>query len=372
MRKKNSEFFKWLEENKPNEFVVEDEKTMPPVSGFKFNTGIPSTPTVFDDEEQPLTETEKYAVTNPAIIKKANPSITDDQLKMLSEQVQKTPNMGMRRFGLILSQLAQGVGSTIAGRPTDARDFGNQWDQLNELGNEGNPESSLSRQYQDNIINTIKLDDATQKRVRGMSYNNLRKLFPNFDSANPSAPRKGSASTDNEWDLREQYEKQPLVKQARNVVLNFQVLDRLGSMKNAPAQRALIFSFMKSLDPQSTVREGEQAQAENARGIPDSIKNIYNNLLRGTPLTDTQVKEFLQVAKSNVMPYINSYKERTDYYRRLARDYGFDPERVAPMGNIADLQKKYMSDEGAQSESSTQKTAAQLEKEIADEEGAFQ
>ena len=51
---------------------------------------------------------------------------------------------------------------------------------------------------------------------------------------------------------------------------------------------ALIFNFMKMLDPGSTVREGEFASAQNTSGVDDKIINFYNQALKGTRLNDSQ------------------------------------------------------------------------------------
>lgn len=51
---------------------------------------------------------------------------------------------------------------------------------------------------------------------------------------------------------------------------------------------ALIFNFMKMLDPGSTVREGEFATAQNTGGVPDRIVNLYQNVLNGARLNKSQ------------------------------------------------------------------------------------
>jgi len=62
--------------------------------------------------------------------------------------------------------------------------------------------------------------------------------------------------------------------------------------EEAPADLSLIFNFMKMQDPGSTVNTGEFANAQNAAGVPDRIRNIYNNLLTGARLNPTQRKAF--------------------------------------------------------------------------------
>lgn len=96
--------------------------------------------------------------------------------------------------------------------------------------------------------------------------------------------------------LNPQFEQ--LVKEPMGVVKASQSIAQLKKIAQAdPAgQMALIFSFMKSLDPSSTVREGEYANAENTRGVPDTIRNWYNKIIDGTFLTPQQVDSFATVS----------------------------------------------------------------------------
>lgn len=61
---------------------------------------------------------------------------------------------------------------------------------------------------------------------------------------------------------------------------------------------ALIFNFMKMLDPGSVVREGEFATAQNAAGVPDRIRNVANKILEGERLNPKQRKDFTNQAEN--------------------------------------------------------------------------
>ena len=52
----------------------------------------------------------------------------------------------------------------------------------------------------------------------------------------------------------------------------------LATPVTAAGDLSLIFKYMKMLDPGSTVREGEFANAENAKGIEDSLRALYNKI----------------------------------------------------------------------------------------------
>jgi hypothetical protein len=53
---------------------------------------------------------------------------------------------------------------------------------------------------------------------------------------------------------------------------------------SAAGDLALIFSFMKLIDPGSVVRESEFATAETAAGVPERLRNLYNKLETGRRL----------------------------------------------------------------------------------------
>lgn len=104
-------------------------------------------------------------------------------------------------------------------------------------------------------------------------------------------------------------------------------LEKLGKLKSAPAQMAMIFKYMKSLDPASTVRESEYASAQNTTGIPERLMNYYNKAVDGSLLNDVQIKEFVNVAKE----LSNSRAENVE---ANVADY------LAPYGNIIDEDRK--------------------------------
>ena len=55
----------------------------------------------------------------------------------------------------------------------------------------------------------------------------------------------------------------------------------------APGDMSLIYGFMTIVDPGSSVKEGEYATAENAQGIPEKVRTLYNKAIDGHTLGDT-------------------------------------------------------------------------------------
>jgi hypothetical protein len=99
---------------------------------------------------------------------------------------------------------------------------------------------------------------------------------------------------------------------------------------DAAGDIALIFSFMRMLDPGSVVREGEFATAQNAAGIPDQVRNMYNRALEGTRLNPNQRAQFRQQGKSYYDNAARDYQALEQQFIGAAQVYGYDPDRVIP------------------------------------------
>ena len=102
----------------------------------------------------------------------------------------------------------------------------------------------------------------------------------------------------------------------------------LASRDDAAGDLALIFGFMKMLDPGSVVREGEFANAQNAAGIPDVVRNLYNRAISGERLNPNQREQFKSQAGAIYDKYEQEYNAFADQYRGIARQYRLEPSRV--------------------------------------------
>lgn len=104
----------------------------------------------------------------------------------------------------------------------------------------------------------------------------------------------------------------------------------------AAGDLALIFSYMKMLDPTSVVREGEQATAENARAVPEGIRARYNKLIvTGAKLGVDQRKDFVRSAKRLYEDLSKQHEQRKSTYTGLAKRSGLNPKDVVVELSIA-------------------------------------
>lgn len=119
----------------------------------------------------------------------------------------------------------------------------------------------------------------------------------------------------------------PEVKDFRNVLNATQQITALAQGEgSAMGDLASIFSYMKTLDPGSTVREGEAASAQNAAGIPERIRNAYNNLLSGERLSPEQRADMANTAITLYKSRANNYNSLANTYRGLLSKAGANPD----------------------------------------------
>lgn len=89
-----------------------------------------------------------------------------------------------------------------------------------------------------------------------------------------------------------------------------------------------IFSYMKLLDPGSTVREGEYATVEKAGSVPNWVRSAYNKTTKGDLLTPKMRKDFSNRSKKLYNTQLTTQKRRDKQYRGLAKQTGLDPKQV--------------------------------------------
>lgn len=97
---------------------------------------------------------------------------------------------------------------------------------------------------------------------------------------------------------------------------------------SAAGDLAIIFSYMKILDPTSVVREGEQASAANAAGVPDRVRALYNRLLTGERLAEEQRGDFVNTAGELYGAALQQFQRDENRYRELAELNDLDVDRV--------------------------------------------
>ena len=99
---------------------------------------------------------------------------------------------------------------------------------------------------------------------------------------------------------------------------------------SAAGDLALIFNFMKVLDPGSTVREGEFATAQNAGGVDQRVVSLYNSITTGERLSPAQRDDFANRATRLYSDAESQYDNIAQQYSTFAEQAGLPVDQVIP------------------------------------------
>ncbi len=130
----------------------------------------------------------------------------------------------------------------------------------------------------------------------------------------------------NEKDLRGEFQAQ--VKPYVELGQAYQKIETAAKNPSPAGDIALVYGFMKVLDPGSVVREGEFATAQNAGSVPDSVRNMYNKALSGERLGEKVRTDFLQQARNIVESQRVMSNDLMARYIDVAKNYKLDPNQV--------------------------------------------
>jgi hypothetical protein len=133
-----------------------------------------------------------------------------------------------------------------------------------------------------------------------------------------------------ETELRKEYMGNKVVKDFAGQSAAYQRLENLASVGTGAADTSLIFSFMKTLDPTSVVREGEFRMAAENGGLDQRFVTMFTRVDSGERLTPEQRAEIVNSGRVIYQTAKDQYDMVTDQYSAIAQSYGLDPKRSLP------------------------------------------
>lgn len=125
-----------------------------------------------------------------------------------------------------------------------------------------------------------------------------------------------------------------LTKDTKLIYNTAKDLEKLSNLGGGPASIAMVFKFMKALDPTSVVREGEFMTAENSAGVPEKMRNYYNKVASGEKLGAEQQADFVKTAKALANSAISSSSAEVGKYLDTFEDTLPDGFKKALKGRI--------------------------------------
>lgn len=105
-----------------------------------------------------------------------------------------------------------------------------------------------------------------------------------------------------------------LTKNAVGISNSADSLRGLKKSSSSAAKLAAVFSFMKAMDPSSTVRESEQGQVYNAEGAAKGLANRINAMLGKGGLSDEGFQDLVNTADNLAQSAISSARNEVSAY----------------------------------------------------------
>ena len=93
---------------------------------------------------------------------------------------------------------------------------------------------------------------------------------------------------------------------------------------------SMVYNYMKILDPTSTVREGEAATVEQARGVPATVLNMYNKLFEGVRLNPEQRSQILNTGLGYAESAANSLRGEHKFIKDISQRRGYNYGNIVP------------------------------------------
>lgn len=143
--------------------------------------------------------------------------------------------------------------------------------------------------------------------------------------------QKSGNNQKQETELRKEISNDPIIKEyhivdqaAKKVQASANVPEN--STERPAADVALLFAYMKLLDPTTGVKEGEVALARDTENIPNKVRNAYNSALTGQKLSPDIRKGMEQHSRTLFSTHQGKAKETQKFYTDIAGKYGLDPK----------------------------------------------
>lgn len=162
----------------------------------------------------------------------------------------------------------------------------------------------------------------------------------------PEEAEPGGPLFDVEGKLRAEYQGQQGYK---DYVQQEQAYQRVLDSARDPSPAgdlALIFNYMKVLDPGSVVRESEFATAAASGAFGDRIQAAVQQVTSGERLSPDMRRDFVQRAGDLFSGATSLYSDMNERYSGLAGQYGADPARIVrPGASIGVMSPEFSLDE---------------------------
>ena len=256
-----------------------------------------------------------------------------EDLKRRYDKLQGLLNTPANQSGGLLGNISQGalLGSAIYGQGIQGKD------PFSALL----PAVAQTAQMQQ-LLTPKQKDRKMVKGADGFNYyaDTGERVLPNV-KAKPAKPEDlNKIKRDQTKNLQGLFTNNAIVKDFNMASTQFSKLTSSAKQESAAGDMSMIFTYMKILDPTSVVREGEQATAASAGGVPDRVWNAYNKAVSGEKLTPTQRKDFVSTASKLYNSNIKQFDAFKGSFDSSINEFGLDSSQVFLSGDLRPKQIK--------------------------------
>lgn len=130
-----------------------------------------------------------------------------------------------------------------------------------------------------------------------------------------------------EKDLWAQYANSDPVKTFEAVKGGYERVMESAKQQSGAGDMAMLYGYMRMLDPGSVVRESEFAMAAQAGDFGEQVQGMVSRLLNGQRLPESQRQEFLNNAEKLYGAAAGNLTDINNQFTDRAGGYGVDPKR---------------------------------------------
>lgn len=194
--------------------------------------------------------------------------------------------------------------------------------------------SGIDKQAQDTFFNLAQTNptvDVTYDPTK-TALENLKEIRSKIGSTQETN-KFGTPQqlTDNERSLLTSFVSQPQVKNYAEILTKANSVNNILDKKlGGPGDLAIVYEFMKGLDPSSVVRETEYATAAKSGNIFAGMYTRFNGYLKpeGGFLPENVKQSFKSIVDSKLQEQQASYNQIKSDYQAIAQRSGLNPENV--------------------------------------------
>jgi hypothetical protein len=181
-------------------------------------------------------------------------------------------------------------------------------------------------------VQAMRLDQAAQSASAMNRFEEAESYRKQADAINERIGAKflsREKRTTVSYDRRDQWDKTEYRPRVEQVAKARQLVE-LAKNPNAITDISMIFGLMKSLDPRSTVREGEADMVESAQGAYRKLMNIQAKLADGRLLPDEAYPDIIESALTVANAVEKDYKAAVDNRLSGIEEEGLKADIVIP------------------------------------------